>query len=861
MIYLETDKVNFLRSGGERMKKAVCALLCAVILLSLCACGSNKESTAEKKHKWIAEGSAQNSIENIDGYTTVCEDNALKLDINPDTTDIRVTVKKTGYSWISRNINNSDSEQYPIISLSYEDSKGTADIMNSTVHSVNKGQYKIKKLENGVKVFYTIGNVPKEYRYPSSFSVERYEHFYNLADENTQMLFELCYSKIELEDYSFDEELMNEMLSNYPDLENGPVYAVYEEMMNDSLKLELTDALTAIGYTDKDYAADSGNEKKSSADKPLFNISVEYTLKDGELLVRIPMEEIEMSEGCKLEVVELLKCFSGGNYSNGYFLLPDGSGSVMNFYNGKGLSGKYSTYVYGEDLSVKKDAQIIDYSNAPLPVYGCKEGNNAYFVIIEDSDCAAGINAVTGNDTLIPRVWTDFVIQQKDVMVSDTLNASDAGYTMSVHQNEIYDGNIGLRYSFFTDEKANYSAMAQYCQEKLFGSRIFDSNDYPATINITGAIDITRKLCGVEYNAHKVLTDIQQASEISQELISEGMDALNVRYSGWFAGGYRHGLIKSLKVRNDLGGLKEFVEWANGDEKISVYPEADLQYAWKNDCGILGLNDKYYVTMLNREAGILQSYHPALFNKIYTSESRYILKPSAITRGFEKLEEFCLENSFDGFAVRAIGTDLNADYTKGNEVSRQKAGISLNKDIKKATEKSNIMISGANYIAAQYADVLTDIPLRSDRETFADYSVPFLQMVISGKVSYFGQSVNIDNSEKIDLLRFIECGAAPSYTVTAEVTNEADVDTYGFLYASEYAVQKEKIVQTYKYLKDALDGLYGKKIINHERIADNVFKTTFENGESIVVNYNESEFSYLNKTVSPFGYLRIKEGE
>lgn len=854
-------KQTFLQSGGEIMKRAICAFLVVIIVLSISACGKDKTATSKKNHNWIEEGNTSNNIANIDIFTTVCEDDELKLEINPDTTDIRVTVKKTGYSWVSRNTSTSDSEQYPIISLAYEDSKGTADIMNSTVHSVNKGQYKIDNLDNGVKILYTIGNVPKKYRYPSSLSVERYEHFYKLADENTQTLLDLCYSKIVLEDYLFDEELANEMLSNYPNLKNGPVYAVYEETMNDSLKLELTDALTAIGYTDKDYEADNPNKNEISNDKPLFNVSVEYTLENGELLVRIPMEEIDMSDGCKLEVLEVLKCFSGGNYSDGYFLLPDGSGSIMNFYNGKGTSGKYTTSVYGEDFSVKKDAQIIDYSNAPLPVYGCKEGNNAYFVIIEDSDCVASINAVTGNKTLIPRVWSDFVIQQKDVMVSDTLSSSDAGYTMSVHQNQIYDGDIRLRYSFFTDDKANYSAMAQYCGEKLFAERNYNSNGYPATIKMIGAIDITRKLCGVEYSSHEVLTDINQASAISKELISEGIDALNVRYSGWFAGGYRHGLVNSLKVRKDLGGLDELIKWADDEEKINVYPEADLQYAWKNDCGILGLSDKQIITMLNKEDGILKSFHPALYNKVNTSESRYILKPSVISSGFKQLEAFCDENGFKGFAVRSVGTDLNSDYSKFNEISRQKAGISLNQNVKKASEKNSVMISGANYIASKYADILIDIPLRSDREILTDYSVPFLQMVISGRVSYFGESVNIDNSEKIDLLRFIECGAAPSYTITSKVTNEADIDTYSFLYASEYAVQKEKIIETYKYLKTAVNGLYGNKIIKHERLKRNVFKTIFEDGEAVVVNYNESEVEYSGKKISPFGYLRIKEGE
>ena len=94
------------------------------------------------------------------------------------------------------------------------------------------------------------------------------------------------------------------------------------------------------------------------------------------------------------------------------------------------------------------------------------------------------------------------------------------------------------------------------------------------------------------------------------------------------------------------------------------------------------------------------------------------------------------------------------------------------------------MLFGGNMLTARYAGFLTDLPLCSDREGMTDYSVPFLEMALSGHIAYSGPSVNLDNAEPGDLLRYIESAAAPSFTLTERITDAADINTYNFLYAS-----------------------------------------------------------------------------
>ena len=831
------------------------------ILLTFCFAGCAEKkivSSAGNNNIWIAEGTAENDITQKD-FNIVAESDDLELLINPNTTDIAVKVKKTGYIWSTDRHSSDEDGNYPIISLSYEDAAGNADRMDTTLDCVKKGQYKIESRENGTKVYYTVGTVPVVYVYPSCLSEERYRYFYEKSDEDTQQLMELCYSVINLEDYSFDEEVYNQMAEKYPQSKEGLVYGVYEEIMNDSLSKELSDAFAAMGYTKEDLANDSGKALKSTGRETLFNINVIYTIDGNSLKVEIPQQEIGISEGCSLERVELFSDFSGGDYTDGYFLLPDGSGSVMEFYNGKSAVGDYSSTVYGKDYALKYDTEIIRYKNATMPVFGCKENNNAYFVIIEDSDCAAEINATTGNDTLIPRVWPDFTVQARDEMVSATLNESSAGYSISVHQQKLYDGSISLLYTFFSDNEANYSHMASYYGDYLFKDKTVEVGlKYPAVLNIVGSIDIKNTVCGISYRKNTVLTSAEEAQHIIASLQEDGIDALKVCYSGWFGSGYRNGIIKDIKVRNDIGGLKKLTEWVNNPGKnVSVYIQADVQYAWKYAGGVFGSNGGV-LTKLNQSPAELQSFDPATYRADRDSEVFYALNPEAVTRGFSRLKTFCDVNNISTISFSRAATDLNSDYNESNEICRQNAGNRLAENTEKIAKDFDIMLSGGNMLTARYAGYLTDLPLCSDREGMTDYSVPFLEMALSGHIAYAGPAVNLDNAEPCDLLRYIESAAAPSFTLTERVADDADINTYSFLYASEFALQRENVNGNYAYLKKAVGDLYSKKIVSHKRLQSGVFETVFEDGQAVIVNYNDRPCEVGGQPVKAESYLRTE---
>ncbi|MFW5787826.1 MAG: DUF5696 domain-containing protein, partial [Halanaerobiales bacterium] len=64
----------------------------------------------------------------------------------------------------------------------------------------------------------------------------------------------------------------------------------------------------------------------------------------------------------------------------------------------------------------------------------------------------------------------------------------------------------------------------------------------------------------------------------------------------------------------------------------------------------------------------------------------------------------------------------------------------------------------------------------------------------------------------------------------------------------------DEAVDYFEKAKEILEPIQNQKIIGHERLTKNVYKTTFEEGQSIIVNYNREEVEIDNYILEPRSY-------
>ncbi|MDE6636265.1 MAG: hypothetical protein K2K09_06635 [Lachnospiraceae bacterium] len=151
--------------------------------------------------------------------------------------------------------------------------------------------------------------------------------------------------------------------------------------------------------------------------------------------------------------------------------------------------------------------------------------------------------------------------------------------------------------------------------------------------------------------------------------------------------------------------------------------------------------------------------------------------------------------------------------------------------------------------------------LNSDNKKYniVDETIPFYQIALHGIVDYSSESLNLSQDAGETFLKSAELGAGLYYTITDEPTSVLQDSKYTEYFATEYSLWKDEIVENYERFSKDFAGTFDEYIVNHEKVADNVYKTEFSGGLTVVVNYNYNPFRYEGTEIPARDYI-VKGG-
>lgn len=848
--------------GLVNMKKQICWLLAALTVFAA-GCGGSSENPAAAEKSYIEYGSAGEESSSME---TVAENDFLILRINRATTDIELEQKATGYIWSSRGSNATDSDGKPL-SFTYLDNSGSVASMDTAADSVAKGQYKIEKTENGVHIIYSFGDIVKDLIYPTYISAERFEKLTEKMSSRSAATITPLYQH--LVEGIYDDDTYADMIRKYPNAKGKDAYVIRNSDMLLNVKKELASAFSEAGYSAEELAKDNAefglSSGVSSSQSVQFNIGVEYTLEDGDLKVRLPADEMYCSAASTgIETLSLLPYFGAPESgAEGYFLLPDGSGAVMEFYNGSEHAGQVMfSEVYGENLSISKEEKIYSLSQTVFPVYGAKIGNSAYLAVIEKGDAIARLNALPGTDTLAARAWADFNILDTQIVYAKSLaGAGDiAKNSYTKEQSEPYSGDIAIRYHFLDGDAADYSGMARYYRDKLFPNGNSAAETVPFYLETVSAIDYTEKRAGFTKHTVSTLTTFEEAAEMSETLRRAGVTRQKLILSGWQKNGWQTGYANSQKVNSAAGGENGLRELAaklknNGAE---FFPETDVQLVYPS--AISGGVDKSLTARsLVQQLTRVFKYKQSDFQK--NGVAAYGMNAEYTQKAIASAAEYNSKLGISGLSLRYAAQYVIPDYKEGSVTNRAQAMEKLADSAEKAAESGMSLLSrtGNAPVAVHTGDIV-ELPLYSNGNYNCTYPVPFAAMVYSGNIDYAGKAANLSGTGDRDILKMIESGAGVYFAMAARADNNIRSSTFDRYYSICFDDLSDTAVSTYKKVATALNGVYGSRIERHERLQPNVYKTVFENGTYFIVNYNGYEITADGLTVAAAGYIRGENG-
>lgn len=783
------------------------------------------------------------SKSDVEGMMLVCENENLKLYTNTQTAEVAVYDKRNGKTFYSNPQNAEEDGIANVTHKNYLKSQLVIDYLNSSrtqstydsySMAVENGQVKAESMENGIRYVYEIGDTKSPTGIvPVYITKERLDSFVAKLDDKQAKQLNGKYVESSIGD-------------GWLELMEGA------KKGNATLR-KMAEAFEAAGYTQEDYEADMTASGVEGAVNISFKLALEYRLEEDSLVVTLPTDSIEERGGGYIYRVQLLRYMGAGDKNEeGYMLVPNGSGSLIYFNNGKTTTEDYSQFVYGLD-PLAMDYTVLDIGeNIRMALFGISRPEGGMLATIEDGQALSSISAsVAGKVNEYNFIYPTFYLRGSDKlsMFGSTGNEAD----LPVLETNYYKTDCKVRYTFLTEENASYSGMANYYRDRLMKEGKLalngESGDIPLYYDIIGGVKLTDYFMGAQYLTVEPMTTFEEAEKIYDDLTAGGISNQVMNFQGWFNGGYYHDVADKVKVTRKLGGKRgiESLSQKITDGGGRFYADVAFQK-------VSFISDRYQYNFESSRyygGGYIAAFgqlNPTTLRQTsglgYTETKYDLISPKFLVRYVDKFTEKMEDVDIAGISLRDLGDSLQSDKKRTEIIDRNQAMYIVEAQLGKidALEK-NVMISGGNDYSLAYAEDVINAPISHNAYFLVDEEVPFYEMVIHGSMDYTGYAINLsDTYDKTDIiLRLVEYGASPHFTFTWKESSEMKYSGLNRYYATTYENWKDDAVTIYSEVNEALKYVSGQTITAHEILDNGVKKVTYSNGITYYINTSGEE--------------------
>ena len=734
------------------------------------------------------------------------------------------------------------------VSLDYYNKDRLPARMNSFDHAVSRGQFRLESLSNGVRCVYTLGDTSSPTGIvPVYITEERLEHFLQQYKDTRQ------YTRTRL---------------RYVESKTVPGFLELMETVRTakaSLR-EIEEVLSGAGYTQEDFAADMASAGME-ADVPLhFVVTLDYRLGSDSLLVSVDTGNIAEYAGGRIESIQLMRMFAaGGPDEEGYIMVPNGSGSLIRFNNGKIYADEYKQFIYDQDPLMSEYVTFGKSEPARLPYYGIYRPGQTILAHMESGESLAMLIAgVSGKYNSYNYVYPSYTLRGSLslAMFGTTGNES----ALPIVEKDLPDVLLSIRYSFLPEGYDGYSGMARYERERLVSAGALPQTpgggDIPFYMDLIGSVLGQKFFASISYMGQIPMTTYDNAKTITDELYAAGVSRQIVNYQGWFNRGYYHDAADRIRPISALGSIKELESLARelearggklySDTIFQKVPFSSRRYNYSLE------SSRYYGGGMSAAFGQVD---PVTLNKTnsmgYTEVLYNILSPRFLTRYVNQYNKASNRFGFTGTSLRDLGDTLASDRKRTGMINREEAKQIVVYSLGLLEEQGRpLMVSGGNSYALSICDDLINVPLSHNAFYLVDDEIPFYEMLLHGCISYAGAPINLSDAydERAIALRLIEYGASPHFTFTYEGAGEMKYTGVNSLYSTHWSSWKDTAASIYRTVNEALAPVSGAGIYEHEILQDGQRRVTYDNGVQILINRSDTRQTIDGIVLEPMSF-------
>lgn len=612
----------------------------------------------------------------------------------------------------------------------------------------------------------------------------------------------------------------------------------------------------------------NGNSLKYLVNFKELGISFDFTmvLEEDSIRFNLDYNSIKESGTYSLAAVYFMPFLGSTRQDeiNGYIFVPDGPGALIRFGKPFKYLINFDKRIYGKDYGIDKLYEVNDLKatrpndfmteepSILMPVFGIVQGvkQNAIFAYVTDGAEYASITATTSG-ILTNYNWASakFIYRQKYLQPT-----SRSGAGVQVVQKDKNVFNASITYYFLTGDKADYVGMADLYKNILKAQGLLNKNErkdssIPLELDILGS-DIER---GFIFNNVLKITGIDQTKSLAEYLTSNGIKNISLVMKGWQKGGINGSKPSAFSFEPSLGTKNDFMILSH-----YISGNGGRFYYYENP-----VTATEYQLDLGNEAG--HSLSQALIDverdnpNIWLKDTYYI-KANLVAKYINDKVKLYNQNNMPNMALDMVGSKLYAENQRGNVLTRSQALKAFSESIKNCNDQlDNLALYRPNQYLWEYANEMFNVPMVNSQYLFETDTVPFMQMVLKGNVDYYAPYINMGFYSQTDILRLIEYGAYPAFILSGVPNNELKYTNLTDLYSTYYKDWIDNIISSYKEINTALSAVEGMHMINREVLQIGIVKVDYDGGVSIIINYTNDNYNYLDNIVVPsLGYSVIK---
>lgn len=788
------------------------------------------------------------------GYEVIAENDEAILYLKKGEVMIRLESKKTGQVVDTKVMDGTkgnqtvlDSQKSDVLVTSYTNLKNGASTMTTNYDmAIVKNQVEYESIDNGIRIKYTL----KEDKL-----------------------------SIDVLPKSVEETKMNDLVIQYLNKDQKKKFDTIYRLSGESYirtsdkgltQMKIKDfykLLYEIGkYTEEDLTIDNEIAGYEQEDKDIeVGIYMEYTLDGSDIVVRVPIDQCYIKgESTLLSNLDILPYFlSAREEEDGYFVIPDGSGALIRYNNGKFSATNYSNNIYGGDVLINASSYKTIRDNITMPIIGAKYDDYAILAMIEEGSSYAKINAeISGKSDEFNKAYFSFSLQDFEKVTT----TAESTTTITKYTSNKYENDIVIRYRLLGKEHADYTGIAKAYQSYLVDKGELKQNerlkDASLFMEIMGSIEKPERFLGIPYQANISLTSFKEAKEIIEGLSSVGILNMQMQYTGWANNGVDHTSLTKIKPESVLGGskaLKDLVQYAS-QQNVGFYPTVNMEgvFTTKN------ISPKNAFSRFLSGAYAQEAFNiPDLTAAFMGSWSMYYISPNYlptyISKSMKQINKFGVE----GLAPIDLGTKLIANYKDSSYVDKEEAKRILRENFELIDQEYTVLLENPNDYTFKYVDYITDLPYGSNQFNVFNEDIPFAHLVFDGCIPYSSTPINDEPQKDMSefMLRSIETRSNPKFILMYEDESILERTEFTHLFTVNYAEQKDKIIAFYQEYNDFYNKVNTASIEKHEIIDSDVRKISYDNGVIVYVNYGSKSKTVDGAGVNPMSYLIVERGE